>query len=161
VPIIAVAPLIVIWLDYGFRSVVMVAFIISLFPIITNATAGLTAIDRNLFELFELSGASRWQLLWKLRFPSSVPHLIVGAKTSAGLAVVGAIVGEIFAGAAMEHDGLGNLINQANNKLNIDFMFAAVFTSTCLGIVIFATLSLAGAWVMARWQGEKRSDRGM
>ncbi|HVC92675.1 MAG TPA: ABC transporter permease [Pirellulales bacterium] len=153
VPIIAVAPLIVVWFGYGFQSVVVVAFIISLFPIITNATTGLTAIDRNLLEWFELAGASRWQLLWKLRLPGSVPHLVVGAKISAGLAVVGAIVGEIFAGAAMHHDGLGNLINQTNANLSMDTMFAAVLTSTCLGIVIFGTVSLIGAWVLARWQG--------
>jgi NitT/TauT family transport system permease protein len=152
VPIIAIAPLVVIWCDYGFRSVVVVAFIISLFPIVTSATAGLTSIDRNLFELFELAGASRWQLLWKLRLPSSVPHLVAGAKTSSGLAVVGAIVGEIFAGMAMDQPGLGNLISQSSNNLAMDFMFAAVLSSTCLGIAIFGTVSLIGALLLARWQ---------
>jgi NitT/TauT family transport system permease protein len=155
VPIIAIAPLIVIWFDYGMRSVVVVAFIISLFPIITNAATGLTAIDRNLFELFELAGASRWQLLFKLRLPGSVPHLVAGAKISSGLAVVGAIVGEIFAGMAMDRPGLGNLISQSSNNLAMDFMFAAVLTSTCLGIAIFGTVNLIGVVVLARWQGEK------
>jgi NitT/TauT family transport system permease protein len=96
VPIVAIAPLIITWFDYGFHSVVIVAFIISLFPIITNATAGMLAIDPLMLDLFRLYDASRWQVLIKLRLPTSVPYLVAGAKTSSGLAVVGAIVGEFL-----------------------------------------------------------------
>jgi len=155
VPIVAIAPLIVTWFGYGLASVIVVAFIISLFPIITNATTGLTAIDKNLLELFELAGASRWQTLWKLRLPSSVPHLSTGAKISSGLSVVGAIVGEIFAGSEKDQFGLGYLINQSSGFLKTDYLFAAVLASAVLGILIFGSVSLLGGWVVARWHGEK------
>jgi NitT/TauT family transport system permease protein len=155
VPIVAVAPLIVNWFGYGLLSVVVVAFIISLFPIITNATTGLTAIDPHQLELFELAGASRWQTLRKLRLPSSVSHLVTGAKISSGLSVVGAIVGEIFAGAGADQTGLGYLITQWSGFLKTPRLFAAVLTSAVLGIVIFGAVSLMGAWIVSRWYGEK------
>ncbi|MGH7138790.1 MAG: ABC transporter permease [Pirellulales bacterium] len=154
VPIVAVAPLIVAWFGYGFQSVVVVAFIISIFPVITNVTAGLTSIDNNLLELFELAGASRWQVLIKLRLPSSVPHLVTGARISAGLSVVGAIVGEIFAGAGADRSGLGYLIQQTSGHLRTDELFAAVLTSAALGMVIFGSVSAAGRLAMKWWSGE-------
>lgn len=153
VPIVAIAPLIVGWFGYGFRSVVVVAFIISIFPVITNATAGLTAIDRNLLELFELAGASRWQVLAKLRLPSSVPHLVTGARISAGLSVVGAIVGEMFAGAGASRPGLGYLIQQTSGHQRTDELFAAVLISAALGMVIFGCVSALGRLVIAWWSG--------
>lgn len=156
VPIVAVAPLIVNWFGYGLLSVVVVAFVISLFPIITNGTTGLTAIDANLLELFELAGASRWQSLWKLRLPASVPHLVTGAKISSGLSVVGAIVGEIFAGSGMDQPGLGYLITQSSGFLKTDYLFAAVWTSAVLGIIIFGAVGLIGAWIVSHWYGESR-----
>ena len=155
VPIVAIAPLIVFWFGYGLKSVIVVAFIISLFPIITNATAGLTEIDKNLLELFQLAGASRWQTLWKLRLPASVPHLAAGAKISSGLSVVGAIVGEIFAGSSQNQLGLGYMITQATGLLKTSELFAAVLTSAVLGIAIFGAVSWLGAWIVSRWQGDK------
>lgn len=152
VPIVAIAPLIVQWFGYGFRSVVVVAFIISLFPVITNTTAGLTHIDRNLLELFELAGATRWQLLVKLRLPSSVPHLVTGARISAGLSVVGAIVGEIFAGSSTHWSGLGYLIQQTTGFLKTAELFAAVIVSAALGMVIFGAVSALGDGVMRYWR---------
>jgi NitT/TauT family transport system permease protein len=154
VPIVAIAPLIVTWFGYGFRSVVVVAFIISIFPVITNATAGLTAIDANLLELFELAGASRRQVLVKLRLPSSVPHVVTGARISAGLSVVGAIVGEIFAGAGAQRPGLGYLIQQTTGFQKTADLFAAVIVSAVLGMVIFGTVSAAGAAVLRWWRGD-------
>lgn len=153
VPIVAIAPLIVAWFGYGFGSVVVVSFIISIFPVITNATAGLTAIDGNLLELFELAGASRRQMLVKLRLPGSVPQLVTGARISAGLSVVGAIVGEIFAGAGADRSGLGYLIQQTSGHLRTDELFAAVVTSAVLGMVIFGTVSVVGRLVMRWWSG--------
>ncbi|HVA48580.1 MAG TPA: ABC transporter permease [Pirellulales bacterium] len=152
VPIVAVAPLIVAWFGYGFRSVVVVAFIISLFPVITNATAGLTQIDRNLLELFELAGATRRQVLVKLRLPSSVPHLVTGARISAGLSVVGAIVGEIFAGSGARWSGLGYLIQQTTGFQKTGELFAAVLTSAALGMVIFGSVSALGSLIMRFWR---------
>ena len=151
VPIVAVAPLIIIWFDYGFQSVVVVSFIISLFPIITNATAGLMSVDADLIDLFRLHNATRWQILWKLRLPSAVPHVVTGAKTSSGLAVIGAIVGEFFAGYGAERFGLGYLVRQTSDQLKTDQLFAAIIASALLGIVIFGTVSLAGATILVRW----------
>lgn len=151
VPIIAIAPLVIRWFGSGFQSVVVVAFIISLFPIITNATMGLLAVDPDLIDLFRLNNAGRWQVLWKLRFPNSVPSILTGAKTSSGLAVVGAIVGEFFAGYGSQRFGLGYLILTTTDQLRTDELFAAVIASTLLGIAIFSAVSLIGAMILARW----------
>jgi NitT/TauT family transport system permease protein len=151
VPIVAIAPLIITWFDYGFHSVVIVAFIISLFPIITNATTGMLAVDPLMLALFQMYDASRWQVLLKLRLPSSVPYLVAAAKTSSGLAVVGAIVGEFFVGAGVDRFGLGFLIRQKLEQLRTAELFAAVIASTVLGVAIFATVSLTGSKVLTRW----------
>lgn len=156
VPIVGIAPLIVVWFGYGFQSVVVVALVISLFPIITSGTTGLTTIDKNLMELFELASASRWQVLIKLRLPNAVPYLVTGAKTSAGLAVVGAIVGEIFAGSAMERQGLGTLIEQTRGHLKTDYLVAAILTSTLLGTAVFGSIHVLGAAVLKRWHSDKQ-----
>lgn len=155
VPIVAIAPLIVLWFGYGFQSVVVVALVISIFPIITNATAGLTTIDPNLLELFTLVGASRWQLLVKLRLPGSVPNLVTGARISAGLSVVGAIVGEMFAGSYQDENGLGYLIFQSSGQLSTDLLFAAIFASALLGMVIFGAVGLVGGAANRWWRGER------
>jgi len=151
VPSVALAPLVVIWFGHEFRSVVVVAFIISLFPIITNATAGLLDLDRNLVELFAMSSASRSQVLFKLQLPNSIPYLIAGAKISCGLSVIGAIVGEFMAGYGGDWYGLGYLIVSTSNQQKTDYLFAATLASMLLGVVSFATISLAGDWVLRRW----------
>lgn len=151
VPIVAIAPLIITWFGTGFQSVVVVAGVISLFPIINNATAGLTQIDANQRELFELHNATRWQTLVKLRLPNAVPYLVTGAKVSCGLSVVGAIVGEIYAGYAAESHGLGYLIMMTSNQLKTDYLFACILTSTLLGVTIFGSVSLCGSLLLGRW----------
>ncbi len=152
VPIVAIAPLIILWLGHGFRSVVLVAFIVSLFPVVTNATAGLTAIDPDLIDLFRLHGALRWQTLIKLRLPSAVPSIVTGAKSSSGLAVIGTIVGEFFVGYdASERFGLGYLIQQSSDQLKTDLLFCAVLLSTFLGLVVFLAVETAGGTILRRW----------
>jgi NitT/TauT family transport system permease protein len=151
VPIVAIAPLIVVWCGYGFQSVALIAFIISLFPIITNATTGLTNVDRDLVDLFELHNASRWQVLFKLRLPSAVPYLVTGARISSGMAVIGAIVGEFFAGYGATRYGLGYVIMQATNQLKTNELFAAVIASTALGMAVFTIVNIVGATVLSRW----------
>ena len=151
VPIVAIAPLIVRWCGNGFQSVVLVAFILSLFPILANGTQGLLEIDPNLLDLFRMNNASRWQTLIKLRFPSAVPGLLAGARTSSGLAVVGAIVGEFFVGYGSKRFGLGYLINTTNDQLQIDRLFAAVLTSTLFGIAIFGFVNLISVTILRRW----------
>ena len=159
VPIVAIAPLIITWFGYGFQSVVLVAFIISVFPIITNGTTGMTAIDPDLFDLFRLCNASRWQVLLKLRLPNSVPYLIAGARISSGVSVIGAIVGEYFAGYGVDQFGLGYLILQTAPQMKTDELMAAVIASTLLGVAIFAAVSLLGATILARWYDGAGSER--
>lgn len=151
VPIVAIAPLIVLWFGYGLASVVAVAVVISLFPVITSATTGLTRLDPRLVDLFALHRAGRWQLLWKLRLPSAVPYLVTGAKTSSGLAVIGAIVGEFFTGYGVDDYGLGFLIRITADQSRTADLFAAVLASAVLGVLIFALVSAAGALSLARW----------
>jgi NitT/TauT family transport system permease protein len=151
VPIVAIAPLIVRWCGNGFQSVVLVAGILSLFPILTNATQGLLQIDPDLFDLFRLNNATRWQILFKLRFPSAVPSICAGARTSSGLAVVGSIVGEFFVGQSTRHYGLGYLIEATNSNAQLDRLFAAVLTSTLFGISSFALINLASSTILGRW----------
>lgn len=151
VPIVAIAPLIINWFGNGFQSVVIVAFVISLFPIITNATSGMLAVDPDLLDLFRLHNASRFQVWMKLRMPASVPHIITGARTSSGLAVIGAIVGEFFAGYGRDQFGLGYLIMMTSNQLKTAQLFAAVIASTLLGLAIFGAMSLLSSSVLSRW----------
>jgi NitT/TauT family transport system permease protein len=152
VPIVAIAPLIVLWSGTGFRSVVLVALIVSVFPIITNATAGLTAIDPDLVDLFRLHNASRWQTLFKLRLPSAVPSTVTGAKTSSGMAVIGTIVGEFFVGYdPADHYGLGYLIQESTTQLRVDVVLCAVALATLLGLLVFGAVNLVGALVLRRF----------
>ena len=151
VPIIAVAPLIINWCGTGFYSVVIVTVVISVFPIIAATTAGLLAVDRDLLDLFRLYGAGWRQVLFGLRLPNAVPYLVTGAKTSSGMAVVGAIVGEFFVGHAIESPGLGFLVLSSNQLLKIDQLFAVVIASALLGISLFGAVAAIGATVLGRW----------
>ncbi len=152
VPIIAIAPLIVIWIGEGAAAVVTVSFLISLFPIITNGTTGMLSASVQQHELFRLNQATRWQILRKLQLPSSLPYLVTGARISSGLAVLGAIVGEYFAGAGSQSPGLGYLIFAAKDQFALDTLFAAVFLCTSLGIVIFSLVGYVGQRWLLYWQ---------
>lgn len=158
VPVVAMAPLIITWFGYGLHSVMIVAGILSLFPIVTSATTGMVAVDPQLLDLFRIYNASRWRLLIKLRLPNSVPLIITGARTSAGLAVVGAIVGEFFVGAGLGSYGLGYLIRRKLELLRTADLFAAVLASTLLGVMIFGIVSGFGAIVLRRWYNSSAAD---
>lgn len=152
VPIVAIAPLIVIWFGSGFQSVVLISFIVSLFPIITNETAGLQRIDPKYLDLFAIYRANRWQILAKLRLPHSVPYLLTGARIASGLAVIGAIIGEFFAGYGTDSYGLGYVIIQTSGQLKTPYLFAAILASTLLGLALFATISAIGNIILRRWR---------
>ena len=151
VPIVAIAPLLVMWFGYGLGGVIAVAFILSLFPVIANVTEGMTAIPRSLEELFQLYDASRWQRFVKLQFPHAVPYLVTGVKTSSGLSVIGAIVGEFFVGYGSGF-GLGYLIRSAAEQYQADRLFAAVFLSTLLGVIIFSAVGLLAQFTLGKWR---------
>jgi NitT/TauT family transport system permease protein len=152
VPIVAIAPLLITWFGYGFQTIVLIAVIISLFPIISNVTTGLISVPINLVELFQLNGASRWQTLWRLRIPFAVRHMIMGARISAGMAVIGAIIGEFFVGeSSTSATGLGTLIAGWQRTLRMDAMIAAIIASTALGIMILGSVNLISRHLLGRW----------
>lgn len=156
VPIVAIAPLLIIWSGYQLRTVVIVTVIVCLFPIVNSVTAGLTAIDRQWSDLFSLYGASRGSRLRRLQIPAAIPYLVLGAKTSSGLAVIGAIVAEFFVGNGSAYDGLGTLMTHWQAFLKTDALIAAVFASTILGLVLFGSVELVGRTVLRRWNSQHR-----
>jgi NitT/TauT family transport system permease protein len=151
VPIVAIAPLLIIWSGNNFRTIVLVAVIISIFPVISNVTSGLLSIHENLRDLFRMQGATRWQMLIKLRIPSALPQLILGLRVSSGLSVIGAIVAEFFVGNSGEYDGLGTIMTARQALLRTPELMAALIACTLLGIALFALVNLLGATVLGRW----------
>lgn len=152
VPIVAIAPLLITWFGYGFGTEVLIACIISLFPIISNVTAGLVSIDENLKDLFLLCGANRVQMLLKLRIPAAVSHLILGTRISAGLAVIGAIVGELFVGSgAAGYAGLGTVMDGWHTLARTDALIAVIFVSTLLGLAMLGLVNFLASVILVRW----------
>ncbi|MCG6157449.1 ABC transporter permease [Rubinisphaera margarita] len=151
VPIVAISPLIITWFGYGATSVIVITFIISLFPIITSATNGFLEAPEELRELFDLYDASRLQRLLKLRFPSAIPQIVSGAQTASGMAIVGAIVGEFFAGHEAGRYGLGYYMFTAQGQFRIDILIAAILISTLQGIGLFAAVTLFAKTALRRW----------
>jgi len=151
VPIVAIAPLLIIWSGNNFRTIVLVATIISLFPIIANVTSGLLSINENLRDLFRMGSASRWQMLIKLRIPAAIPQLLVGLRISAGLAVIGAIVAEFFVGNSGTYDGLGTIMTARQANLKTPQLMAALVACTGLGILLLVVVNLLGATLLRRW----------
>ena len=139
VPIIAIAPLLVIWFGFGAPTVRASAFIVSLFPILANTLTGLQETDPHLKELFRLYKPSPWQLVTRLQIPSAIPYILTGIRISAGLAVIGAIVGEFIAGG-----GLGALIDAARTQQRVDLVFSGVLMSSILALsLVFAIEALS------------------
>ncbi|PHS04673.1 MAG: ABC transporter permease [Blastopirellula sp.] len=151
VPIVAIAPFVIRLFGFGLSSVMVVSAIISLFPIITNTTTGLISVDPKQLELFHLNRASRWQILWKLQFPSAIRFLMTGMKTSSGLAVVGAIVGEFFTGGSVDGYGLGYYIRLTSDLMKTPELFAYMICSTLLGVIAFLFISLVERFLLKRW----------
>lgn len=151
IPIIAIAPIINQIIGVGELATSMIAFIIAVFPIISNATVGLTSVDHNLLNLFQMNNATRWQQLWKLRLPNSLPYLLAGLRISSGLAVIGAFVGEVFAGSGGNSGGLGYVIQVAGARLEMDVLFAATLLSAVLGIVVFVAVGVFNTWMLHNW----------
>jgi NitT/TauT family transport system permease protein len=151
VPVVAIAPLLVLWFGVGFKAVAAASFLVALFPVITAATAGLQSVDPDLRALFQLYGAGRLQTFLKLEAPAAVPYLAAGLRSSSGLAVIGAVVGEFVAGHAEGQPGLGSVILSSYRQLQTPLMFAAVLCCSACGLVLFGAVSLAGQWWLRRW----------
>jgi NitT/TauT family transport system permease protein len=146
VPIVAIAPLLVIWFGYGLRAVVAAAFVVSVFPVIANTLAGLRSVDPALRDLFRLYGASPAARLLKLELPWALPFVLTGLRIAAGLAVIGAIVGEFVGGG-----GLGVVVLEAMRQQRTDLVFAAILHASALGLALFAGVSAASRLLLRRW----------
>jgi len=156
-PVLAIAPLILIWTGYEHveRAAVIIALIVAFFPILSNATLGLTSVDPGLRDLFRLYGASRWQVLWRLQLPGALPHIMTGLKISGGLALIGAVVAEFVAGSGTA-TGLAWRIAEAGNRLEIPKMFAALGLLAAIGIVNFYALTGLEWLVLHKWHESAR-----
>ena len=151
VPIVAIAPLLILWFGNEFRTVVLVAAIISIFPVISNVTSGLLSINENFRDLFHLQSASTLQFLFKLRIPAAIPQFILGLRISCGLAVIGAIIGEFFVGDRGAYEGLGTIITARQANLRTSSMIAAVITCTLLGLVLLLLVQTLNKTIFRRW----------
>ena len=151
-PVVALAPLLLIWIGYDHVSTVLVviAWIIAFFTILSNTTVGLRSADHNLVDLFRLYGASRWQILWRLQLPGALPYLLAGMKISGGLALIGAVTAELVAGSGND-TGLGWIITLAGRNLETAKVFAALAMLSVLGIAIFFALSALEWALLHRW----------
>lgn len=151
-PIVAIAPLIIIWFrNSTFAALVVCAWIVALFPVISNTTLGLNSADHNLQNLFRLYGASRWQTLWHLRLPSAMPYFLGGLRISGGLALIGAVVAEFVAGTGGARSGIAYQILMSSYKLQIPRMFAALMMTTVLGVLIFIGLTVLSNRLLRHW----------
>ena len=151
VPIISIAPLLVIWFGYGAPTVVASTFICSVFPIVANSLTGLKSTDPLLIDLFRLYGARPSYLLMKLRFPSALPNILTGARIASGLAIIGAIVGEFIGGG-----GLGGIVDEARLQQKTELVFAAVLLSALLGWLFFGLISLFSHLLLRRWHPSEK-----
>jgi len=151
-PIVAIAPLIIIWFKSNtFAALVVCAWIVAFFPIVSNTTLGLNSADHNLKNLFHLYGASRWQMLWHLRLPSAMPYFLGGLRISGGLALIGAVVAEFVAGTGGTRSGIAYQILMSSYKLQIPRMFAALLMTTALGVLIFVGLTVLSDRLLRHW----------
>jgi NitT/TauT family transport system permease protein len=142
-PIVAIAPLIIIWVKDTTFALVICATLVALFPIISNTALGLRSVNPGLINLFRINRATRWQTLVRLRIPSALPYFFGGLRISSGLSLIGAVVAEFVAGTGGSGAGLAYQILQAGFQLNIPRLFAALFLITVTGVVLFGIT----AWV--------------
>ncbi|MCL2931863.1 MAG: ABC transporter permease [Trichodesmium sp. MAG_R03] len=160
-PIVAISPLIIIWLrDNTFAALILCAWIIAFFPIISNTTLGLNSVDKNLSEMFKLYGASRWQTLIYLRFPSALPYFLGGLRISGGLALIGAVVAEFVAGTGGSRSGIAYQILMSSYNLEIPRMFAALLLTTVLGIAIFVLFTVVSDFLLKDWHESAMNKDG-
>ena len=143
--------MIVLWFGFEMRSVIIISLIISLFPIINNTLLGLKSTSINLVELFEMHNASKFVSFFKLRFPAAIPNIIAGMRISAGLSVIGAIVGEFIIGSGSMGGGLGVQIIYAQAELETALVMALILTATLLGFAFFSVVSGIGYYLMHKW----------
>ncbi len=158
-PIVSIAPLLLVYFDSG-TAVLVCAFLVAFFPILSNTVLGLASTDHNLLELMELYRASRSQQLFYLRLPGALPYFLGGLRIGGGLALIGAIVAEVAAGSAGKGSGLAFRIVESGYRLNIPRMFAALTLISLTGIIIYLTFTLLTYLLLHRWHDSAR-QRGV
>jgi NitT/TauT family transport system permease protein len=156
VPIVAIAPLLVLWISSRLQEVIVCAFIVSVFPVIANMLTGLLSTDPALVDLFRLYGARPIARLWKLRLPSSLPSLFTGLRVAGGLAVIGTVVAEILVGNTGDGAGLGVRVYAGIKYGHTDRAFAAVLLVSMLGLAFFGAINLASHLALRRWHASER-----
>jgi NitT/TauT family transport system permease protein len=150
-PVVAIAPLVIIWTRDVALALVICATIVAIFPIISNTTLGLRSVDPDLLDLFRLYRATRWQILLRLRVPSALPYFFAGLRIAVGLALIGAVVAEFVAGTGGSGSGLAYQILMAGLQLNIPRLFAALFLITLAGLAIFVATSMLSFLALRGW----------
>ncbi|MFB9947681.1 ABC transporter permease [Rhizobium puerariae] len=150
-PIVAIAPLILIYAPTTQVALLICAFLVAFFPILSNMVQGLKSVDHNLLNLYDLYGASRWQTLLYLKLPSSLPYFMTGLRIGGGLALIAAVVAEFAAGSAGAGSGLAFRLLESQYRLNIPRLFAALVLLSALGVVIFAITSFISWFFLHRW----------
>jgi len=156
VPIIAIAPLLIRWFEPGFQSVAICAFVVSVFPVITNTLTGLLSTDPALADLFRLYGARRRDVMFRLRLPFALPSLFAGLRVAAGLAVIGTVVSELLVGEIGQGEGLGIVIIRGVRYGRSDLVFAAVLLTSLLGLTLFGAVNLVGHLLLRRWHASEK-----
>jgi len=156
-PIVAVAPLIIIWVKNPIAAMTVCASLVALFPIISNTTLGLRSVDPDLQSYFKLNRATRWQQLLRLRIPSALPYFFGGLRISSGLSLIGAVVAEFVAGTGGAGAGLAYQILQAGFQLNIPRMFAALLLISLAGVALFALMAWLSKLALGSWHASETS----
>ncbi len=158
VPIVAIAPLVILWIGAGIPAVMVVTFIISLAPIIANTTQGLVSVDENLVHLFMMHKATPMQMMFLLRLPNALPNFFTGIRISAGISVIGGLTGELFAGSTrVGEGGLGYAILYANNQMETAYMFALVVAATLLGFCFLFAVMFFEWLLLHNWHESSRA----
>lgn len=150
-PVVSIAPLIFIYVDNRLAGLLLCAWIVAFFPILSNTTLGLNSTDHNLRDLYRIYGATRWQRLRYLQIPTALPYFLGGLRIAGGLSLIGAVVAEYVAGTGGIGSGLAFRILEAGYRLNIPRMFAALVLIALTGVVIFAVLSLVTHLMLHKW----------
>ncbi len=150
-PIVAIAPLILIYTETTQQALLICAFLVAFFPVLANTTQGLKSTDHNLLNLFELYGASRWQTLLYLKIPNALPFFLAGLRIAGGLALIAAVVAEFAAGTAGGNAGLAFRLLESQFRLNIPRLFAALVLLSFTGVLIYAATSLVSHLLLRKW----------
>lgn len=158
-PIVAIAPLIIIWAKDTQLALLICAWVIAFFPVVSNTAVGLRSTDRNLIDLFHLYGATKPQTMWLLKLPSAMPYFLAGLRISGGLSLIGAVVAEFVAGTGGTQSGLAYRILEASYRLQIPRLFAALVLISLIGVIIFGALSLLSHQILHKWHESTMSNR--